>query len=63
MLVHMSLDLTDGISVEKGQRIAKLIALLNLSAIGFSFDKAKRTQQGNLLQIALLCFLDLFIYK
>ena len=26
-----------------------MIALLNLSVLGFSFDKAKRTQQGNLL--------------
>ena len=52
-----------GISVEKGQQIAKLIALLNLSVIRFLFDKAKRTQQENLLQIAQLCFLDAFICK
>ena len=40
------------------------IVLLNLSVLGFSFvfhDKAKRTQQENLLQIALTVFLR-FVY-
>ena len=36
-----------------------MIALLNLSVLGFSFvfhDKAKRTQQGNLLEAPIICF-------
>ena len=38
-------------------RVALVVALLNLSVLGFSFvdmfhDKAKRTQQGNLLHFS-----------